>query len=345
MSAPADREAIRFGIERAREVFRREAETLRYLEENVDESFGRALEMIHGAIVRPEDPAGTRLGKIVVTGVGKSGLVARKIASTFSSTGATAFFLHPVDAVHGDLGMVHPEDVVLMVSRSGANEELIGLLPSLRVLGLPIILITAKPDSELARAADVVLAIEDGPEACSLNLAPTASAVASIAMGDALAVTLFDLRGLKSEDFARFHPSGVLGKKLLLRARDVMHAGDELPLVGEEAFLKDALLEIAEKRLGATGVIDGEGKLTGILTDGDLKRILLREPDVFGLRVGEVMTRAPKTIGPEALVADALKKMHENPKSIITCLLVVDQSARPIGLLHQYDCIRSGIAE
>lgn len=345
MSASRERDAVRFGVERAKEVFRREAETLRYLEENVDESFGRALETLHRAIVRPEDPKGTGLGKIVVSGVGKSGLVARKIAATFSSTGATSFFLHPVEAVHGDLGMIHPEDVVLLVSRSGANGELLGLLPSLRLLGTPLIVITAKPDSELGRAADVVLPIEDGPEACSLNLAPTASAVASIAMGDALALALFDLRGLKAEDFARFHPSGVLGKKLLLRVRDVMHTGDDLPLVREDASLKDALLEIAGKRLGATGVVDGEGRLSGILTDGDLKRILLREPDVFGLRAAEVMTRDPKTIGPDALVADALKKMHQNPKSIIACLLVVDQSARPIGLLHQYDCIRSGIAE
>jgi arabinose-5-phosphate isomerase len=333
----------RFAIERARAVFRREAEAIRELEESVGPAFARAVERIRRAIVRPEDPAGTRLGKIVVTGVGKSGLVARKIAATFNSTGATAFFLHPVEAVHGDLGVIEREDVVIMVSRSGANEELKRLVPSLRLLGVGLILITAKRDSELAGAADEVLLIGDGPEACSLNLAPTASAVASIAMGDALALTLFDLRGLKSEDFARFHPSGALGKRLLLRVRDIMHAGDAMPLVREDANMKDALLEIVEKRFGATGVVDAAGAVSGIVTDGDLKRILLKKPDIFSLAVGEVMTRNPKTIGPDALVADALRIMHANPQGIISCLLVVDASSKPLGFLHMYDCLRSGV--
>ncbi|RPJ45154.1 MAG: KpsF/GutQ family sugar-phosphate isomerase [Candidatus Latescibacterota bacterium] len=306
-------------------------------------SFARAVAMIHRAIVRPEDPAGTRLGKIVVTGVGKSGLVARKIAATFNSTGATAFYLHPVEAVHGDLGMIHRDDVAILVSRSGANEELKRLLPSLRLLGIGIIAITAKADSDLASAADEVLLIGDGPEACSLGLAPTASAVASLAMGDALALTLFDLRGLKSEDFARFHPSGVLGRRLLLRVSDVMHRGEEVPLVGEGADMKEALLEIVGKRLGATGVVDAAGRLVGILTDGDLKRILLRRPDVLSLRVGETMTRAPRTISPDALVAEALSVMHGRPDAVITCLFVVDDSSKPLGFLHMYDCLRAGI--
>ena len=343
MTGAEDRE--RFCIDRAKAVFRRETEALRYLEENVGEPFTRAVELIHGTIVRPEDPGRTGLGKVVVTGVGKSGLVARKIAATFSSTGASAFFLHPVEAVHGDLGMIREEDVVLMISRSGSNDELKRLLPSLRLLGVGLILITAKPESELAIAADVVLPIGDGPEACSLNLAPTSSAVASIAVGDALAVVLFDLRGLKSEDFARFHPSGVLGKRLLLRVEDLMHRGDELPVVREDAPMKDALLEIVEKRLGATCVVDEKGKLTGIVTDGDLKRILLRKPDLFSLPVGEVMSRDPRTIDSQALAADALKKMHADPKSIIACLLVTDQKNRPIGILHMYDCLRSGVTE
>jgi arabinose-5-phosphate isomerase len=338
-----DREA--FALERARSVFRREAEAIRELEATVGPSFARAVSMLHRAIVRPEDPGGTKFGKIVVTGLGKSGLVARKIAATFTSTGATAFFLHPVEAVHGDLGMIHPEDVVLLVSRSGANEELKRLLPPLRLLGVGLILITAKGDSELAKAADEVLLIGDGPEACSLNLAPTASAVASLAMGDALALTLFDLRGLKSEDFARFHPSGVLGKRLLLRVEEIMHRGAEMPIVREDASMKDALLEIVGKRLGATGVVNDAGALIGILTDGDLKRILLRRPDIFALRASEVMTKDPKTIGPTALVADALKRMHADPRSIITCLFVVDPSSKPLGFLHMYDCLRTGIAE
>jgi arabinose-5-phosphate isomerase len=337
-------ERASFAIERARAVFRREAEAIRELEESIGPSFARTVDMLYRAIVRPEDPAGTKLGKIVVTGVGKSGLVARKIAATFNSTGATAFFLHPVDAVHGDLGTIHREDVVILVSRSGANEELNRLLPSLRLLGAGLVLITAKPGSELAEAVDEVLLIGDGPEACSLNLAPTASAVASLAMGDALALTLFDLRGLKSEDFARFHPSGVLGRRLLLCVRDIMHRGEEIPLVGEEASMKDALLEIVAKRHGATGVVNRDGLLTGIITDGDLKRILLRRPDIFSLRVGDVMTRSPRTIGPDALVADALSDMHANPSAVITCLFVVDRASKPLGFLHMYDCLQSGVS-
>jgi arabinose-5-phosphate isomerase len=301
--------------------------------------------MLHRAIVRPEDPAKTRLGKVIVTGVGKSGLVARKIVATFNSTGATAFFLHPVEAVHGDLGMITRDDVAILVSRSGANEELKRLVPSLRLLGVGIILITAKGDSDLARTADEVLLIGDGPEACSLNLAPTASAVASVAMGDALALTLFDLRGLKSEDFARFHPSGVLGRRLLLRVRDVMHTGDAVPVVREGTCMREVLLEIVAKRLGATCVVNKEGTLAGIVTDGDLKRILLRNPDVLSLEVDRVMTRAPRTTEPDALVADALKRMHADSEAVISCLPVVDTSLKPVGFLHMYDCLRSGVTD
>lgn len=338
-----DRE--RFCIERARAVCRREAEAIREAEERIDGAFARAVEILHRAVVRPEDPEGTGLGKIVVTGLGKSGLVARKIAATFNSTGAAAYYLHPVEAIHGDLGMVRSEDVVVAISRSGGNEELLRLIPSLRLLGVPIILITANPDSELARFATEVLRIGDGPEACSLNLAPTASVVASLAVGDALAVTLFDLRGLKCDDFARFHPGGVLGRRLLLRVEDLMLHGDGVPLVRENADMRAVLMEIVEKRVGATGVVDDEGTLTGIITDGDLKRILLRHEETGGLRARDMMTRNPKTIGPDSLVAEALKKMTDDPKSILPCLLVTDQSGRPIGFLHHYACLQSGVTE
>jgi len=334
-----------FCLTRAREIFRREAEALAGLEKSVGPSFARAVQILHRVVVRPEEPGKTGLGKIVVTGVGKSGLVARKIAATFNSTGATAFFLHPVEAVHGDLGVIRKEDAVILVSRSGTNAELKSLLPSLRLLGVPLILITAKERSELAEAADEVIWIGEAPEACSLNLAPTASVVASLAVGDALALTLFDLRGLKSEDFARFHPGGVLGRRLLLKVEDIMHTGEEIPVVSEEADMKEVLFEIVEKRLGATGVVNGEGALSGIITDGDFKRILLGGQEIFSLRAGEVMSRNPRTIGQGALVADALKKMHENPKSIISCLVIVDEDSRPIGWLHMYDCLNSGVME
>ena len=341
--AAPEREA--FCLERARAVCRREAEAIREAEERIDGSFARAVELLRAAVVRPEDREGTGLGKIVVTGIGKSGLVARKIAATFNSTGATAYYLHPVEAIHGDLGMVRPGDVVVAVSRSGGNRELLRLVPPLRLLGAPIILITAKEDSELAKHADETLLIGDGPEACSLNLAPTASVAASLALGDALAITLFDIRGLKCEDFARYHPGGVLGRRILLRVEDLMLRGEEVPLVSEDAPMREVLVEIVEKRVGATAVVDGEGRLAGIVTDGDLKRILLRHDEPTRLRAGEMMNRDPKTIGPGALVAEALKKMTADPRAVLPCLLVTDQNNRPIGFLHHYACLQSGVAD
>lgn len=338
-------ERHKYCLERARSVFQREAEAIREVGSGLDDSFVRSVEWILKAIVRPEDRSGTGLGKVVVTGVGKSGLVARKIASTFNSTGTTAFYMNPLDAGHGDLGMVRKEDVVILVSRSGANEELKVLIPSFRLLGLPVLLITAKADSDLAKVADEVLLIGDGPEACSLNLAPTASVVASIAVGDALALTVFDLRGLKEDDFARFHPAGVLGKRLLLRVRDIMIRGDEVPQVHQNAGIREVLLQIVEKRVGATGVVNDSGVLTGIVTDGDLKRILLRHENVSGLSASDMMTKSPRTISEESLVADALKSMHENPEAVITCLFVTGEGGKPVGLIHIYECLRSGVAE
>ncbi len=344
MKPVLDQSWVESCIERGREVLKREADALQELEGRLDRSFAEAVDLLYRTIVRPEDRSRTGLGKVVVTGIGKSGIIGRKLAATFNSTGATAFFLHPVEAVHGDLGMVTGEDVVVVLSRSGNNEEVNRLIPSLKVLGLPIIAITANGESELARAAAVTIEIGDGPEACSLNLAPTSSAVAMLAVGDALALTLFDLRGLKEEDFARFHPAGALGKRLLLKVEDLMHTGEEMPAVGEEVSMKDVLVEIIEKRLGATTVIDDDGHLSGIITDGDLKRLLLRHQDLFTLQARDVMSTRPSSIRKDLLAADALKLMHADPKAIITCLAVTDEEGSLLGFVHMYDCLRSGVA-
>lgn len=333
-----------FSLARAREVIRHETDVLAALERNLDSSFVEALNLLYRTVVPRDWGAAGGIGKIVVTGLGKSGLIGQKIAATFNSTGATSYFLHPVEAVHGDLGVVGSGDTVLMISRSGKNDEMLRLLPSLRLLGVPIILITGAVDSDLAAAATVVLSIGEISEACSLNLAPTSSAVATLALGDALALTLFERRGLKEEDFARFHPGGVLGKRLLLQVKDVMHVEEELPAVPVDAPVREVLLEIVEKRLGATTVVDGEGNLAGIVTDGDLKRLLLRHEDLFSLTAGDVMSPNPQTIEEDALVADAMKIMHENADSIISSLAVVNREGQMVGFLHMYDCLKSGVA-
>lgn len=333
-----------YSLSRAREVIRHESDALAGLAEQLDASFLEALNILYRTVAPRDWGAASGIGKIVVTGLGKSGLIGHKIAATFNSTGATSFFLHPVEAVHGDLGVVGSGDAVLMISRSGRNEEMLRLIPSFRLLGVPIILITCGPESELAAAADVVLSLGDISEACSLNLAPTSSAVATLALGDALALTLFERRGLKEADFARFHPGGVLGRRLLLRVRDIMHVGGELPAVPADAPMRDVLLEIVEKRLGATTVVDGEGRLAGIITDGDLKRLLLRHDDLFSRKAREVMIPGPRTIGMDALVADAMKLMHRDPEAIISSLVVVDDEGGVAGFLHMYDCLRSGVA-
>ncbi|NNE09266.1 MAG: KpsF/GutQ family sugar-phosphate isomerase [Gemmatimonadetes bacterium] len=331
---PAERDRV---LERARDIVRQEADALADLADELSASFLDAAAVLHRAIAEPGEG---RPGKIVVTGVGKSGLIGRSLAATFNATGATAFFLHPVEAVHGDLGIIDPGDAVILLSRSGASDELRQLIPSLRAAGVPLIAITARDDSELARFADVSIAIGDRPEACSLNLTPTTSATATLAIGHALALTLFEWRGLKEEDFARFHPGGLLGKRLLLRVKDVMHTGDGIPRVTLETDMRTVLIEIMGKRLGAAAVVEGE-RLAGIITDGDLKRIVLSHDDLFEVPVSEVMTARPQTIGPDDLVADAYRKMHANPDAVITCLPVVT-GERLTGFLHMYDCLKSG---
>lgn len=326
-------------LETARSVIRIEAEEVAALEAKLGPEFVDAVGLIVGCVERG--------GKVIVTGIGKSGIIAKKIASTMTSTGTTAFFMHPVEAAHGDLGMLGLGDVVIAISKSGRSEEMEVLLPTFKRLSIRIIAITGDTASDLARESDIVLDAGVRQEACPYDLAPTASASAALALGDALAVAVFVARGLRPEDFAFHHPGGALGKRLLLKVSDIMHTGANLPLVHEDATMREALMEIIGKRLGVTGVVDREGKLTGIITDGDIKRILMGHPDVSDIRnieVGSVMTPSPRTIAANALVTRAMQKMEEDPKRLITCLMIVDGENRPIGIIHMHDCLRAGIA-
>jgi arabinose-5-phosphate isomerase len=326
-------------LETAREVIRIEAGEIARLEDRLGEGFVNAVEAITSCIERG--------GKVIVTGIGKSGLVAKKLAATMNSTGTTSFFLHPSEAVHGDLGMVSARDVVIAISKSGKSEELAALLPTFKRLGTAIISLTGDVESDLAKESDIVLDVSVRQEACPFDLAPTASTSSAFAMADALAIAIFVVRGLKPEDFAFHHPGGALGKRLLLKVSDIMHTGGNMPIVRESATMRDALMEIIEKRLGMTGVVDESGKLVGIITDGDIKRILMGHQDVRDVReinVGSVMTRNPRTIDREALVARAIQKMEEDPGRLITCLMIVDGGGFPIGIIHMHDCLRTGIA-
>jgi arabinose-5-phosphate isomerase len=326
-------------LETARKVISIEAREIANLEDRIGQEFMQAVDTVVACLERG--------GKVIVTGVGKSGLVGKKLAATMNSTGTTAFFLHPVEAVHGDLGMVSSRDVVIVISKSGSSDEIAALMPTFKRLGNKIIAITGDITSGLARESDLVLDVSVTKEACPLNLAPTASTSCALAMSDALAVAAFVVRNLKPEDFAFHHPGGALGKRLLLKVKDIMHTGESLPLVREKALMRDALVEIIEKRLGVTGVVDDEGRLVGIVTDGDIKRILMGHPDVKDVReieVGSVMTRNPRTIDQEALVASAIQKMEADPYRLITCLMIVDDRGFPIGLVHMHDCLRTGIA-
>ncbi len=317
-------------LQRARDVLNIEIKGVSALIERLDENFIRAVELIHHC-----------RGKIVVTGLGKSGLICRKIAATLSSTGTPAFFLHPADGIHGDLGMVVRDDIVLAVSNSGETEELLKLLPHFKLHSLKLIVMTGKPDSTLAKAGDVVLNVGVAEEACPLGLAPTASTTAALVIGDALAVVLLEKKGFKEEDFAIRHPGGVLGRKLLLRVEDLLHGGDRLPLVGEEVPMKEALFEITSKRLGVTGVIDAKGDLTGIITDGDLRRGLERQGDIFRLQAKDLMTRDPKTITADRLAAEAVAIMKQHT---ITSLFVLENGGRkPLGVVHLHDLVKAGI--
>jgi arabinose-5-phosphate isomerase len=314
---------------RADRVLAVEASAIEGLRKKVGEGFGKAVDLLRAA-----------RGKVVVTGMGKSGLIGRKIASTMASTGTPAFFLHAADGIHGDLGMVRRGDVVIALSNSGETEEIVRLLPTFQRMGLPVIALTGKTDSTLGRYADVVLDVGVPEEACSLGLAPTASTTAALAMGDALAVVLFEEKGFSEEDFARLHPGGALGRRLQTVA-DLMHTGDEVPIVSPETPLKDALIVISEKRLGVTGVVDAEGKLAGVITDGDVRRATQAGVDLYKAKAGEVMTLSPKRIVSTVLAAAALRMMEEYS---ITSLFVFDPSSplKPVGIVHVHDLLKAG---
>jgi arabinose-5-phosphate isomerase len=323
---------------RAEQVLRIEADAILALIPRLDERFDRAVELLHKCA-----------GRVIVTGMGKSGLVGRKIAATFASTGSPAYFLHPAEGVHGDLGMVARGDVILALSNSGETDEVLAIVPPLKRLGVPIVLLTGNANSTLARQCEVVLDVSVREEACPMNLAPTSSTTAALAIGDALAMALLELRGLRAEDFAALHPGGSLGWRALLRVGDLMHTASALPVVSGDALMKDVILEMTEKRLGMTTVVDGAGRLLGVITDGDLRRAHLRAEPIANLNAAVLATQrgfhrdgdsTPKTVSADDLATKALEVME---RLQITSLLIVDEDRRPAGVIHLHDILRAKI--
>ena len=313
----------------AREVLDTEAAAVSELGPRLDEKFAEACRLLLAC-----------QGRVVVTGMGKSGHVANKIAATLASTGTPAFYVHPGEASHGDMGMITGSDAVLALSNSGETSELITILPLIKRLGVTLIALTGKPESTLARAANVHLDVSVAQEACPMNLAPTASTTAALAMGDALAVALLSARGFTQEDFARSHPGGSLGRRLLLRVEDLMHTGDRMPMVREGASLSEALMEMTRKGLGMTAIVDAEQHVVGIFTDGDLRRALDREIDVHRSRIDDVMTRNCTTVKSDLMAGEALHLMESRK---FNGLLVVDADQRLLGALNMHDLLRAGV--
>jgi len=313
----------------ARGVIETEAEAVAALADRIDESFAAACRLILDCT-----------GRVVVTGMGKSGHIGGKIAATLASTGTPAFFVHPGEASHGDLGMITAPDLVLAISNSGETPEIITILPVVKRMGVFLVTLTGKPDSTLGRQSDVVLDVSVTREACPLNLAPTSSTTATLVMGDALAVALLHHRGFTADDFARAHPGGTLGRRLLLYVDDVMHNEVGLPMVDAASPLPEALVEMNAKGLGMTGVTDAEGRLIGVFTDGDLRRALARTVDVYACRISEVMTRNPRTVASGTLAAEALKLMQAHS---INGLFVVGADGRACGALNMHDLLRAGV--
>lgn len=313
----------------ARRVLDIESKAVAELQQYLDEHFQQACEMMFHCA-----------GRVVVIGMGKSGHVGNKIAATLASTGTPAFFVHPGEASHGDLGMITCNDVVLALSNSGETDEVLKLLPVLKRLGISLIAMTGNPQSTLARHATIHVQVAVAQEACPLGLAPTASTTAALAMGDALAVSLLEARGFSADDFALSHPGGSLGRRLLLRISDIMHQGEQIPLVPETASLPGALLEISKKGLGMTGVLSKEGTLAGIFTDGDLRRVLDQRLDIHQTTIASVMTQNCITVQPHLLAAEALQIME---KRKINALMVVDATKRPVGALNMHDLLKAGV--
>jgi arabinose-5-phosphate isomerase len=326
------REVAAVILEEAKRVIRVEAEALLALADSLNGEFAKAVDLIISS-----------QGRVVVTGMGKSGIICQKIASTLSSTGTPAFFLHPAEGIHGDLGMIMKGDVVIAVSNSGETEEVVRILPVIKRIGASLVSMSGNAGSTLAKSADIFLEIAVKEEACPLGLAPTASTTATLAMGDALAVALLVTRGFKAEDFALFHPGGALGKKLILRVEDLMHSGDAVPLVYEQVLMREALFVITSRGLGITGVVDSAGALLGVITDGDLRRALEKGSDILNATAGELMSRNPKKIAAGDLAAKAMQRMEEHS---ITSLFVFNESSadRPVGIIHLHDLLKAGLA-
>lgn len=316
-------------IQSAQRTIRFELEAVEGLLAHIDADFVKACELILAS-----------KGRVVVVGMGKSGHIGNKIAATLASTGTPAFFVHPAEASHGDMGMITRDDVILALSNSGSTNEIVTLLPLIKRLGIQLISLTGNPDSPLAKAAEVNLDARVAQEACPLNLAPTSSTTAALVLGDALAIALLEARGFTAEDFAFSHPGGALGRRLLLKVENVMHAGNELPQVQRGTLLKDALLEMSRKGLGMTVVVEADGRLAGIFTDGDLRRSLDRNIDVHKTLIEEVMTAHGKTARAEMLAAEALKIMEDHK---ISALVVIDKDERPVGALNMHDLLRAGV--
>ncbi|WP_060482218.1 SIS domain-containing protein [Pseudomonas sp. NBRC 111119] len=316
-------------IQSAQRTLRLELEAVEALLARIDATFVKACELILAS-----------KGRVVVVGMGKSGHIGNKIAATLASTGTPAFFVHPAEASHGDMGMITRDDVILALSNSGSTAEIITLLPLIKRLGIKLVSLTGNPASPLAQAADVNLDAGVEHEACPLNLAPTSSTTASLVLGDALAIALLEARGFTAEDFAFSHPGGALGRRLLLKVENVMHAGDELPQVARGTLLKEALLEMSRKGLGMTVIVETDGTLAGVFTDGDLRRSLDRNIDVHTTLIEDVMTVHGKTARAEMLAAEALKIMEDNK---VGALVVVDGQDRPTGALNMHDLLRAGV--
>ncbi len=316
-------------IKRAREVLDIEAAAIRALKPRIAKEFCRALNLILKA-----------KGRVVVCGMGKTGIIAQKFSATLASTGSPSLFLHIAEAIHGDLGKVTADDAVIVLSNSGVSAEIKQLLPLLKKIGAKIIALTGNKDSLLAKYSDVVLDISVKKEACPLGLAPTASTTAALAMSDALAVCLLELKGFKEEDFAFYHPGGALGRRLLLTVEDIMRKGSANPIVNEDRKVSEVLVKITQARAGSASVVDKRGKLSGIFTDGDLRRHLETDPNLSGRKVKDVMTKNPATVGPKMLAAEAMRILKEKK---IDELPVVDENKRPVGLLDVQDLLRAGL--
>ncbi len=319
-------------IAMGQETFQMEAETLHAVGASLDKRFADAVRLLFQC-----------QGRVLVTGLGKSGNVARKIAATLTSTGTPSHFIHPVEAAHGDLGMVCEDDILISLSRSGNNSEVLELIKRCAGFGMKNIAITAGSKSEMALISDIVLYTPVAREACPLDLTPTSSAVSAMAMGDALVVALIQVRGFNIDDFAGFHPSGALGRRLQIKVADLMHQGDELPVVSDQMTLREILPEIVGKRLGGVCVVDKTGTLAGLCVDGDIKRVLLEREDALDLPITEAMNNNPTTIAPETLAITALRMMEKRDEGPVTLLLIVDPQNKPVGLLHIHDVLRAGI--